>query len=189
MHRNFPIVDFIRCVWGFTPDDIPEGNYELSYYLAFYLKQGFYNKGIDDSMARMFVEGDRRTAADFCDLIDSCFVMIERHNDASKSKKEVPLPGHIRFNHGRMEIRFPPPNPTFHYDLAYSLPCEEIKWQYIGVFGELRKTRRMLDRAAVLPTRTKIDLTRLKVKSNSIFHLTYLIHISRVTLRLQQKCL
>lgn len=170
VHRDFPIVDFIRRVWGFTPEEIPQGDYEIfRWLLRCYFGKGYYTKGVDETKTNIYIDGDRGAGKDFCDLMVYCLNDIADNNKLPMNKIKVPMQGQFRFNHNREELNPPPPNPTFHYDLGYSISCNEINWQHAGVIGELRKTRRMFDRSRQLEEHVKADLAKLKVETIEFF--------------------
>ena len=168
VQRDFPIVDFVRHVWGFQSDDIPEGEYQLtSWNLAAYLRQGYFYKSISEDQKHIVVDGDRLGGRDFRELLlNESLDAIIKNNKSSRNRKVAPLEGLFRYSFLKWKLDNPQhPNPTFYYDLGHSLPCEEVQWHHLGVIGELRKTRRILQDHLDIETETAhVDLSKLKVK-------------------------
>ncbi|CAL1712781.1 unnamed protein product [Somion occarium] len=151
--RNYPILDFVQSVWNYLPDDIPGDGYVIPGNLrSWYLKSGRYVKsGLENERYSEYA-GEASASHCFQTLFrDLARIVQEKREEqdaaAAEAVRASRFPGVMRFLQDRPLVgKRAKLKPDFGYAALLERSEDPIAWEPLGLFGELKKTDKGVDR-------------------------------------------
>ncbi|CAL1712575.1 unnamed protein product [Somion occarium] len=151
--RNYPILEFVRSVWNYAPDDIPGDGYVIPGNLrSWYLKSGRYVKsGLENERYSEYA-GEASASHCFQALFrDLARIVQEKREEqdaaAAEALRASRFPGVMRFLQDRPLVgKGAKLKPDFGYAALPERSEDPIAWEPLGLFGELKKTDKGVDR-------------------------------------------
>ncbi|KAI0071899.1 hypothetical protein K474DRAFT_1712059 [Panus rudis PR-1116 ss-1] len=138
--RDYPVIDFIRNVWGFRPELIPRGRtgYVLSGELVESYEQSEYTK------TKKYMSGERNSCLAFEEIVQTLTEQIEDNKaETGSSLPSGNFDGELEF---LRELVLDGDYANFRPDYAFvrkgSLKTRELHWHQPGVIGEQKRRKK-----------------------------------------------
>ncbi|KAI0079389.1 hypothetical protein K474DRAFT_651483 [Panus rudis PR-1116 ss-1] len=146
--RDYPVVDFVRQVWGFDPSMIPRGKtgYNITLALLLAYRDSTYYK--DNDQPRIYKPGERNSCIAFEKICRHLIELLEKnwreqHGRDVGSQPPTQHDGILCFlREITISGDYAKFKPDFGLILKVLLKRRMVDWSQLGVCGELKKTRK-----------------------------------------------
>ncbi|KAI0079388.1 hypothetical protein K474DRAFT_651538 [Panus rudis PR-1116 ss-1] len=145
--RDYPVIDFVRQVWGFDPSMIPQGTtgYHITKKLLLAYRDSTYYKVNDQPPEN--IPGELNSCIIFEKICQQLIELLEenwreQHGRDAASNPPAQYDGVLRFlRDTAVSGDYTEFKPDFGFVLKALLERRMVDWSQLGICGELKKTR------------------------------------------------